>query len=521
MSTRVEIDKRLMVVNSASSLAARLISVFILVWLQQYLLRRISPEEYSLLPVVYAVMAFVPLVTTVMTGGIGRYVVEAYANDDGERVSAIVTTMVPLLCGLALSIGMLAALFIWKVDWLLTIAPERVDEARLMLGILFLTLLVRLVLEPFSLGLYVKQRFVLINVITLVSEVVRLVLLCVLLFGLGTRVLWVVVASSAAEMTSIGALIFFSRLAAPELRLRRGGFRGAIARELVSFGGWTSLGQIARVIRQKADIIVLNKLATAVDVNCMYLGSLAYNQIRTMVGRVTVPIEPPLVAMYAANDTPRLRSAYLKGGKYVIWASLFVATPLIVFREEVFQLYLGGAYDTHVAAGAVTAIVLIGLSLASANEMVWKIARAAGDVGPLMRRLCTVQLANLGLTIYLVGVHRMGAIGAALSSLIMVIVSVPLLYFPEACRLTGLRWSDWIRRTILPGYQPAVVMGFTLHFLQSAFRPQSWATLASCGGVGALVYLFWLLRFCLEQSERRDAKRLLAQALSRVGLIKS
>ena len=521
MSTRVEIDKRLIAVNSASALVARLISVFVLVWLQQYLLRRISPEEYSLLPVMYAVMAFVPLVTTVMTGGIGRYVVEAYANGDSERVSAIVTTMVPLLSGLAFSLGFFAALLIWKVDWLLTIAPEHVDEAQLMLGILFFSLLVRLVLGPFSLGLYVKQRFVLINVITLVGEVVRLGLLCVLLFGLGTRVLWVVVASTAADLTSLGATIFFSRLAVPELRLRRGGFTSSIARELVSFGGWTSLGQVARVIRQRADIIVLNKLATAVDVNCMYLGSLAYNQIRTMMGRVTAPLDPPLVAMHAANDTSRLRGAYLKGGKYVMWASLFVATPLIVFRDEVFQLYLAEAYEMHVAVGAVTAIMLLGLSLASANDMVWKIARAVGDVGPLMRRLCMVQLANLGLTIYLVGVHQMGAIGAALSSLIMVIVSVPLLYLPEACRLTGLTKRNWFRRTILPGYQPAVATALALLLLQRMFHPQSWTALALCSAVGALVYLLYLLSFCLEKSEQRDAKRLLARVMARVGLIKS
>jgi O-antigen/teichoic acid export membrane protein len=521
MTAGVEIDKRLIAINSASSLAARLISVLVLVWLQQYLLRRISPEEYSLLPLVYAVMAFVPLVTTVMTGGIGRYVVEAYANDDGDRVSAIVTTMVPLLTCLAVGVGLVAALFIWKVDRILTIAPELVAETQLMLVILFLSLMVQLVLGPFSLGLFVRQRFVVINAIALGGEIVRLAMLCFLLFGLGTRVLWVVVASAAAELAALAVTIIFSRRVVPELRWLRGGYSRAIAKELVSFGSWTSLGQVARVIRQKADIIVLNKLATAVDVNCMYLGSLAYNQIRTALGRVTAPLEPPIVAMYAAGDMLRLQRAYLKGGKYVVWTTLFVATPLIVFREEVFQLYLGEAYAAHVAAGAVTALVLLGLSLASANDMVWVIARAAGDVGPLMRRLCMVQLANLGLTIYLVGVHEMGAIGAAVSSLVMVAIAVPFLYLPEACRLTGLKKRDWIRQTIWPGYQPAVAAALALILLKLVFRPQSWLALGLCSAIGGVVYTLYLLRFCLDANEKRDARLVMHRILERVRLIKS
>jgi O-antigen/teichoic acid export membrane protein len=521
MSTQVEIDKRLIAVNSASSLAAMLINIFVLVWLQQYLLRRISAEEYSLLPVVYAVMAFVPVVTTVMTGGIGRYVVEAYAKGNRERVSEIVSTMVPLLIGLAVFLGLLAAPFILNVDRILTIAPERVDEARLMLGILFLSLMVKLVLEPFSLGLYVKQRFVMINVITLIGEIVRVILLGVLLFGMGTKVLWVVVASVGAEQTSLAVRIFFSQRLVPALRMRWGGFKSSIARELVCFGGWIAIGKIALVIRQRADIIVLNKLATAVDVNCLYLGTIADNQIRNTIAHVTNPLSPPLVAMHAANDRSRLRNAYLRGCKYGMWASLFVATPLIVFREEVFQLYLADAYTQYAAAGTVTAISLLGLSIVATNQMIWRIAAAVGDIAPLKRRLVMVQLANLALTIYLVGVHQMGAIGAALSSLIMAIIAVPFLYFPEACRLTGLKRRDWIRRTVLPGYLPAMASALVLLPLQSIFRPHSWLALALSGAIGALVYLLCLLRFCLEQNEKRDAKRLFSQAMARLGLIKS
>lgn len=83
--SRVEISKKLVLINSASSLVTRMLSISVLIWLQQYLLKRITPEEYSLLPVLYSVMMFAPLVTTVLTAGLGRYIVEANTKEYGER----------------------------------------------------------------------------------------------------------------------------------------------------------------------------------------------------------------------------------------------------------------------------------------------------------------------------------------------------------------------------------------------------------------------------------------------------
>ncbi len=50
MSARVEISKRLVLINSACTVATQFLSITVLVWLHQYLLLRISPSEYALYP---------------------------------------------------------------------------------------------------------------------------------------------------------------------------------------------------------------------------------------------------------------------------------------------------------------------------------------------------------------------------------------------------------------------------------------------------------------------------------------
>ena len=92
----VEISKRLVLINSISSVITRLINILFLVWIYEYLLERISTEEFAVYPVVAAIIVFAPLFSSLLTGGISRFVIEAYARGEMQRVTEIVSSIVPL-----------------------------------------------------------------------------------------------------------------------------------------------------------------------------------------------------------------------------------------------------------------------------------------------------------------------------------------------------------------------------------------------------------------------------------------
>ncbi len=475
----------------------------VLVWLQQYLLRRISAEEYSLYPVLAAVIVLVPLVATVLTGGLGRYVVDAYAKGDERRVTQIVSTMVPLLLGAALLILAAGSAFAWYVDRVLEVAPERLWDARIMMGLMVLLAAVQLPLTPFGLGLYVRQKFVLSNLITLCTELLRIGLLFVLLFGVSTRVLWVVVASVAANLCGLLVTLVISRRLVPALGFRRSELRWGLAKELASFGAWASVGQLAGTIRTSADPIILNKLATAVDVSCFYLGSIFQRQIHQVVQHVWVPLQPALTAMHATGEKERLRNAYLRGGRYALWASLFLALPLIVFREELMRLYVGEQYR---AAATVMALLLMGFPLAYGNAMMLRLAHAMGQPGLPARRQIILQSANFCLTLYLVGVLRMGAVGSALATVLVAAAFQPLLMWPLGLKMAGVSFGTWLRETLGPGFLPALAGAAVLLGFRIFVRPSDWLTLTGCAGLGCVFYAAVLLLFALNQYERRELR---------------
>lgn len=506
MKPRVEVSKKLLFINSISGIITRILNVTIIVWMQQYLLKRISTEEYSLYPVTMSIMIFIFMMRIILTGGISRYVTEAYARGDERGVTQITSTMfIVQLCG-AIIILSSGFLFSWHIDKILTIKPDLVWDARIMMGLMVISFIIQLSGAPFVVGLFVKQKFVLMNIIRFGANLLRILLLFVLLLGVSTRVLWVVVASEAANLTGMFFQIVLSRRFIPSIRFSYGEINWKIAKKLFSFQFWTFITHVSYRIQTSADPIILNKLATSFDVTCFYLGSLFKKQIDNAMIVLTQPIIPGLTAMHAMGEKSRLANTYLRYGRYYTWLFMMIALPLIIYRKELIILYVGFQY---LLAAKVLVLLLCGVFLVAGNALMHNIAVAKGQMKELAIRGIIIQLLNLSLTLYLVGVLKMGALGSALGSFSVYVFIGPFLSIPIGLRLANVSFGKWLKSTVLPGYLPGIIAFAVWFVLKLINKPETWFILILYSFIGCMSYLAILILFCLQKDDVKDIQKIL------------
>ena len=506
MADPVEIKKELIAKNSASFLVTHILNITVLVWLHQYLLRRVGVEEYSLYAVIAAVIAYAPLLEVMIVTGLIRYAVEAYAVGDQRRVTQIASSAFSILMvvGPAFLIGGL--IFSWYIDRVLTIPGHLLWDARLMMALLVFSFSLRLIISPFWIGLHIKQKFVLNNGIRLGGEALRIALLFILLFLVSTKVLWVVVASAAGSIGSLAVMTLVSLNLVPALRFKRKEIQKEAKKKLVHFGLWNFVASSAFAIRNHADIIILNKLSTPLDVACFNLGRICYRQPLQAWGMVRQSMFPVLTAMHATNRKESLKNTYLRGGRYCLWIVLFIATPIFVFRQEIIRLYVGQEY---LMATTVIMWLLLAFPVELGNILVAPIARARGNIKPLAIRVIIIQSVNLVLTLVLVGQLRMGAIGSALATFSVMLLFEPVLMWPFGFKLVDVKFDQFLRQTLLPGALPAVLCALSLVILRWAGQPSTWLDLLLLSAVGSVVYLAGLILFCLQPCDKNDLEKLL------------
>ncbi|HSW02342.1 MAG TPA: hypothetical protein VLI39_19415 [Sedimentisphaerales bacterium] len=513
MASRVEISKRLLFINSASSIAAQVLQFSVLVWLHQHLLRRVSADEYSLYPLVMAIVGFVPLFTMVLTSGLGRYLVDAYARGDDERVSRIVSSMVPPLFvvgGLLLAVGGLVA---WFVDRILVIPPQLIGDARLMMFLLFFSLAVQLPCGPMGLGLYVRQKFVMANLIQVCSEVTKSVVLLSLLLLVSTRVMWVVVAMVAAQMFALVVNLMASLRAIPALRFRYRPVQWDLVRAITGFGGWNFLVALAARTREYATPLILNHLGSAIDIASYQIGAMGRRQVDQWFDVAARPIHPIITGMHAMGAKERFRNAYLWGGRVGAWVILAVSLPAIIYSGPVISLYAG---ETYAAGAIVMSLTLAGYILSSGNWMAWCISAAKAQMRPLGIRACLTQAVGVVAILVLAGWWGLGAMGAAMASFVVLALSDVLLTLPLALRLAEVRLETWIEKTLIPGLAPGCVAAVVWVYLERVVVPDTWTEVGLCVAAGALCYVAVLLGCCLGPQDKQDLAMIWAKAAGRL-----
>ena len=125
------------------------------------------------------------------------------------------------------------------------------------------------------------------------------------------------------------------------------------------------------------------------------------------------------------------------------------------------------------------------------------------------------QLLGLCLMIYFAEFTEAGVIGVTASLTAITVASQVFYYWPLCLRLTGVDFKTFVHDLLVPGFLPTLAGAVVWVGLRLVTPPDSWFTLILCGAIGSLAYLGVLLAFCLNASERADARSILARLTAR------
>ncbi|WP_172300497.1 lipopolysaccharide biosynthesis protein [Pseudoruegeria sp. HB172150] len=487
------------VLNATSSIVTMLLRMGALVWVNQFLIHRIAPEEYALVPVVASLLVIAEILPLIFMRGLSRFMVEADARQDTAEMTRIVSSMVPVLTAVAMVLlvgGLLATV---NIDSVINVAPEYRWQAQAMLLMLVAVLCLRVALTPFRVGLHVRMRFVEENMILLATEVLRVVLLVFLLLAVSTQVIWVTVSTCVANVVNMLILIGYTVRIIPDARLRLSAIAVATVKRLLSFSLWTLFQAFNNLVLRAVPALLLNRNASAIDVASFHIGNLADTQIRRLAVAATAPAKPALTTIYATEGEDSLQKFYYLGGRYYLWVTLFLLPPLLVFAYPLIELYAGARY----LKAAPVMVMLLGVyPFVWASGMFYEVAYSVGRIRSFNICIMILSLAALGGMWYLVVIRDLGALGAAMGLSGSYAIVHLLIMWPAGLWLVKGTWPVFVGETLVRGIAPFVAACLACAAFGYVFPITSWGGFFLGSAVSALVYPAVLIGLCLSESDK-------------------
>ncbi|HET8551453.1 MAG TPA: oligosaccharide flippase family protein [Gammaproteobacteria bacterium] len=470
-------------------------------FLAPYVIHSLGDHWYGLWVLIGTFVGFYGLLDFGISSATQRYLADAMPRGDAEELNTIVASSLVMFCGIALlallvtvGIAFITPLFMTSLR-----GATIFQEVTLIMGGGFALSL------PFytQFGIFSANLRLDYSSYVRIGHIVLRTALFFLVLGLGYGIVKLALASVASDIVQYATMTWLARRLTPWLKLRRRHFALAKMRELISFGVYSFVAQIAGTIKFRLDNIVIagylglapvTHFNIATKLNGYFFGAL--NSL--------VPAPTSLYARYhGRGELQQIRDKFIILSRIKGTLGMLGIGAVLIFARPFISLWVG---EKYLDAFLPLVIIMGGRILSTA------LSPGVGAMYALAKHRFTAftnlgeAIANLALSLLLVRYY--GIIGVALGTAIPLLatrLTILPIYF---CRVMELPIPRLVR-SVVPLMVLAVVLQVPLVYAVSRIRIDTYWQIMVWGAC----YYLPLLAFFYLVMLTREERRLFSEAL--------
>lgn len=348
-----------LVANTTYNAAGRFWDAAVNLALAAYIVPKVGLAGWGLWVLAGAFTGYVALFDLGMGSGFARYIAEFAAKDEGEKVSAVVST--GLFVHLCLG-ALLVAVFWPLVNPIIGIAarlapnnaslhePEFLHEVRLLLCGGVLLYVCSNCVSPFTAVQTGLQRMGITNALSFVASWVKIgATVAFLEADYGVRGLLYAQAVVLSFFAAANVAIAFRLV--PALRVSPRAVSREIFSLLFGFGWKTQVVRLCGIVAFQTDKVVVGAVYRQLDLVGVYrIGEELASKMRQVPVLLLTAIIPAAADLDARGEDERLRLLYLRSTKYVAAVTIPLAAFIIGASGPIIRAWMGDVPHLEIAA---------------------------------------------------------------------------------------------------------------------------------------------------------------------------
>lgn len=475
--------------------SAMVVSLASSFFLAPFVIHSLGDHWYGLWVLIGTFVGFYGLLDMGISSATQRYLADALPRGDANELNTIIASSLVMFCG----IGLLALLVTVGI---VLLAPVLIDDARNVSTFQKVTLIMggglALSLPFYTLfGILTANLRLDYSSYVQIGKIVLRTALFFLILSMGYGIVLLGITSVGVDILGYFALSALALRLSPWMKLRRRHFAYSKMRELIGFGVYVFIGQIANTIKIRIDNIVIaanlglapvTHFNVATKLNGYFFGALAS----------VVPAPSSLYTRYNRRDKfPQIREKFLILSRIKTIVGILGIGAVLIFARPFISLWVGPAY---LDAFAPLAILMLG------RVMNVILSPSIGVIYALAKQKFTAYMnlaeaaANLGLSLLLV--QSYGIIGVALGTAIPMLLARLTIQPIYICHIMELPVSRLVRG-IAPVMLTAIIVQLPLVYAMTQITVDTYWQIAAWG-IGYYAPILVFFYFVMLTDEERQ-----------------
>ncbi|MCP4133782.1 MAG: polysaccharide biosynthesis protein [bacterium] len=497
--------------SAISNWAALLVNVAMGFFLTPYIIEHIGKAQYGIWALVVSIIGYYGLLDLGVASAVMRYIARYVGQKKHESLNQVINTSLVIF----LFIGLIAlAVSILAVDALgnfFHIAAHDYNEFKLCLWIMGGSAAVMLPTSIFQVAIVAHERFILRNIITIISALLRGTgIIIVLLQGGGlVGISWI--NFSIIVFTGLLNFIMVKKYFS-HIHLSPRFIKKAMAAALLSFGFFSSISQVGILLKTKLDAAVIGRYINMESVGVYSVAALLTGYIMNLTIALSGVFQPRLAAMAGLHDDEALKNAITRFS--VIVSTLVMGFGVCTYfcTEDFLMLWVPDNFGEIGDAVIVIFVLTVVIILDMMNDVSVNALRAVNKHKYFALQTIVEGMANLALSIYLA--TRYGIIGVAVGTLIPTVITKLIIQPIYCCKIFHINWFEFMLKILIRPLLVISTMIAGLTYAEIVPPAYSYPALILKGAVIFGLYIVLAYFFCFSKENRAEImERFKIQAL--------
>lgn len=354
----VNVSGRLLARNTVFNIAGQAIPALVAMASIPATIHGLGPERFGLIGLAWVVLGYFTFLDLGMGYAATRLVADALGRNDLRRVPPIVGSAGAVQIGVGLvGAAVLFAAAPFLVDDFLRVAATLRDDAVRTFRILSAGVPLVLLTASLRAILSARQRFGLINAITIPASVVNFLIPLA-----GALWAWSLAQIAALLLAGrVAAMLAFLVLAAREIPGLVSGAapRQNIVRELLGFGLWTAITNALAGVFTSLDRFLLGSLRNMTAVGFYTAPQELVLRLSILPASLTATLFPALTTLDARKEVARVRELYARSLRFLSASVGAAALLLVAIGPDLLRVWLGAESAAH--AGIALQFLALGI----------------------------------------------------------------------------------------------------------------------------------------------------------------
>lgn len=340
-------------------------------------LKNLGVEDYGIYNAVGGVVLSMTFLSRVLAVATQRFFSIAIGLHDTVSLRHQFSCITFVYICLSLIIILIAeTIGLWFVTNKMIIPVERFTAAMYAYQFAIVSFIITIVTNPYQALIIAHEKMDIYTYASIVEVTLKLVIVYLLVISPVDKLITYAFLMLLSTSLSYGIYFVFCNMRYRD-EIQRPSWNPQIAKNVVSYSGWTLFGSLSGVCANQGLSIIINMFIGPIANAAFAIANQISGQVNSFASNFLVAIRPPMIKSFAQRDYDRMYELFYATSKFSFILMYMVLLPLFIQMKQILNLWLGEVEEYMVTFSQL--MLVYALILLFSNPIT-TIVQAAGNV---------------------------------------------------------------------------------------------------------------------------------------------